>query len=141
MDESRKRIDAIDSEIVKLLNERAEVVQEIGKLKRKTKKTFYVPDREKKVLDALARKSKGPLPNAAIRAIFKEVISASRSLEKPFVISYWGPKGTFTHLASIHRFGLPITGPSRASPTSSPRSNANGPTTVSFRWRTRPRAW
>jgi len=105
LDESRKRIDAIDSEIVKLLNERAEVVQEIGKLKRKTKKTFYVPDREKKVLDALTRKSKGPLPNAAIRAIFKEVISASRSLEKPLVISYWGPKATFTHLASIHRFG------------------------------------
>ena len=63
LEELRKKIDEIDHQLVKLLNERAQVVVEVGKLKNKTDKPIYAPDREKKVLEKIVNDNTGPLPN------------------------------------------------------------------------------
>jgi len=105
----RKEIDGIDQQILQLLNKRAESALEIGKLKESTKKSFFAPERERQVLSKLTSANKGPLPNASLRAIYREIISASRSLEKPLTVAYWGPPATNTHMASIQKFGSSCT--------------------------------
>ncbi len=101
----RKEIDQIDEEILKLLNRRAEVVLEIAEEKRKKNERFYVPHREHEILQRLTRLNKGPFPNDALRIIFREIISASLSLEEPLKVACLGPLATFTHLAAIRHFG------------------------------------
>jgi len=101
----RKEIDRIDSEILDLLNKRAEMALEVGKHKEKTNKSFFAPERERQVLKGLTDANRGPLPNAAVRAIYREIISASRALERPLTVAYWGPPATNTHMASIQQFG------------------------------------
>lgn len=101
----RKQIDDIDEQLLKLLNKRAELAGKIGRQKQKTNKNFFAPERERQVLTRLISANKGPLPNTALRAIYREIISASRALEKPLTIAYWGPPATNTHMASIQKFG------------------------------------
>lgn len=101
----REEIDQIDRQVLELLNRRAGLAREIGMLKQRTKTTNYVPERESQVLARLASTNKGPLPDAAVRAIYREIISASRALEEPMAIAYWGPPATNTHTASIRKFG------------------------------------
>lgn len=101
----RKQIDEIDHQVIGLLNKRASIAQEIGKHKEKTQKSFFAPERERQVLKRLASANRGPLPTSALTAIYREIISASRSLEKPLTIAYWGPPATNTHMASIQKFG------------------------------------
>jgi len=103
--ELRKKIDEIDEQILELLNKRAELVIEVGKHKAKTKKSVFAPEREKHILKKVASANKGLLPNSALQAIYGEIISACRALEKPLTIAYWGPPATNTHMASIARFG------------------------------------
>jgi chorismate mutase/prephenate dehydratase len=102
----RDKIDKIDDDMLKLLNKRADVVLEVGRVKGKRNEKFYVPKREKQVIDRLTKKNKGPFPNDALRTVIREVMSASLSLEKPLKVAFLGPKGTFTHLACIKHFGL-----------------------------------
>jgi chorismate mutase/prephenate dehydratase len=104
--ELRRKIDAVDDTILDLLNKRAELVKEVGKLKARGKREFYVPNREKEIYERLMKNNQGPFPNEAIRAIFREIISASLSLEYPLKIAFLGPQATFTHLACIQQFGL-----------------------------------
>ncbi|TYB32935.1 MAG: prephenate dehydratase [Flexistipes sinusarabici] len=106
LDELRQNIDAIDDEILQLLNKRAEYVIEVGKIKQKSNRPLYVPSREKAIYDRLVKKNPGPFPPNALRSVFREIISASLSLEEVQKISYLGPEGTFTHLAGIKHFGL-----------------------------------
>jgi len=101
----RIAIDSIDSKVLKLLNERAKVTLEIGKIKSARKESIYVPNRESEVYKRLAHNNKGPLSNAAIQAIYREVMSSALNLEKPLTIAYLGPEYTFTHLASLKKFG------------------------------------
>lgn len=101
----REEIDQIDHKLLELLNRRARIAKEIGMQKQRAKKTNFVPERESQVLDRLVSANKGPLPNAAVRAIYREIISASRALEEPMTIAYWGPPATNTHMASIRKFG------------------------------------
>ena len=77
LEELRKKIDEIDHQLVKLLNERAQVVVEIGKLKNKTDKPIYAPDREKDVLARIAEVNAGPLPDRCLVAIWRELMSGS----------------------------------------------------------------
>ena len=105
----RKTVDSIDSQLVKLLNERAKVILGIGKLKEKTKSSVYVPEREKEVYKKLITKNAGPLSSCALKAIFREIMSGSFELERPLVIAYLGPECTFTHLASMKKFGASVT--------------------------------
>lgn len=103
--ELRKEIDAIDDRIVELLNRRAELAAEIGRHKARTRAHYFTPEREEAVLKRLVRRSEGPLSAEALRAIYREVISACRALEKPLTVAYLGPAGTFSHQAAIMKFG------------------------------------
>ncbi|MDH5173780.1 MAG: prephenate dehydratase [Elusimicrobiota bacterium] len=101
----REKIDAVDNQILKLLNQRTRAVQEIAKLKAKAKQEFYAPHREKKILERLLKKNKGPLPNEALRGILQEILNVSRSIQKKLRVAYLGPPATFTHLAAVKNFG------------------------------------
>jgi chorismate mutase/prephenate dehydratase len=108
LEELRKRIDEIDYQLVQLLNERARVVIEIGKLKNKIDKPVYAPDREKQVFARIARANKGPLPDKCLVAIWRELMSGSFVLEKPLRIGYLGPGGSFSHTAAMLKFGQSV---------------------------------
>lgn len=101
----RDRIDAIDDEILALLNRRAEVVVEVGKAKSGAKSEFYVPSREKAIFDRLTGNNQGPFPEDGVRRVFREIISACLSLEEPMKVAFLGPQATFTHIASMRQFG------------------------------------
>ena len=102
----RHKIDQIDSKIVLLLGERAEVVSRIGQEKAKANMDLHVPQREEEIFTRLMRQNTGRFPTHAIRPVFREIISACRSLEGPLKLAYFGPEGTFTHLACARRFGV-----------------------------------
>jgi len=104
----RKRIDEIDYQLVQLLNERARVVVDIGKLKNKADKPIYSPVREKEVLAKITQANKGPLPNKTLVAIWRELMSGSFALEKPLRIGYLGPGGSFSHTAAMLKFGQSV---------------------------------
>ena len=106
LEDWRKEIDAIDTEIVELLNKRTEFVVKIGKLKSKENKEFYQPARERKIYARLEELNKGPFPTSAVRNVFREIMSASLSVEQPLKVAFLGPVATFTHQACIQYFGL-----------------------------------
>jgi len=108
LEDLRKRIDDIDSKLVELLNERAKVVIDIGKLKSSTDTPIYAPDREKQVLDRIQKLNRGPLPNKCIVAIWREMMSGSFVLERPLRIAYLGPEGSFSHAAAMLKFGQSV---------------------------------
>jgi chorismate mutase/prephenate dehydratase len=101
----RKQIDEVDLQILKLLNRRASLVSEIGKIKLRSKRTVYIPSREHEIFKRLIERNEGPFPSEGVRSVFREIVSASRSLERPLRIAYLGPEATFTHLASLRQFG------------------------------------
>jgi len=105
IDDLRRKIDEIDDEILSLLSRRSEIVQEVGKSKEKTATQYFSPERERQIFERLLQKNEGKYPPEAIRAIFREVISASRALEAPLRVAYLGPPGTFSHRAALNRFG------------------------------------
>ncbi|MCA9401928.1 MAG: prephenate dehydratase [Candidatus Omnitrophica bacterium] len=106
--EHRQKIDRIDTEVVRLLNQRATLSIAIGQAKLKTNKGIYAPDREKEIFDRLAKLNKGPLSNEAFYSIYREVMSGSISLEKSLHIAYLGTEGSFTHLAAKKKFGSQV---------------------------------
>ncbi|HSU68032.1 MAG TPA: chorismate mutase, partial [Tepidisphaeraceae bacterium] len=101
----RQQIDLLDGKIVDLLNDRARVVVKIGRLKQQNNAPIYAPDREKAVLDKVRRLNRGPLPDRCLEAVYRELMSGSFALEKPLRIAYLGPEGTFSHAASVRKFG------------------------------------
>jgi chorismate mutase/prephenate dehydratase len=105
LEKLRREIDEIDNEILDLFNRRAKVVLDIGHIKRNEKAKFYSPEREREILERLASLNKGPFPNEALKVIYREILSASLSLEEPLRIACLGPLATFTHLAAIRHFG------------------------------------
>ncbi len=102
----RDKIDSIDSEILKLLNERAQEAINISKEKQKSKKSdnFYNPERESQVMRRLQELNKGPLSDANISKLFREIMSLCLSMESPLKVSYLGPEGTYTHIATKKTF-------------------------------------
>ncbi len=104
----RQRIDELDERIVELLNDRARVVVEVGKLKRHDESPIYAPDREQAVLDRVRRLNQGPLPDSALAAVWRELMSGSFALERPLRIGYLGPPGSFSHLAARRQFGVSV---------------------------------
>ncbi|MBI5135720.1 MAG: prephenate dehydratase [Nitrospirae bacterium] len=101
----RKRIDEIDEAILRLLNERAGVVLEVGRVKHRTNAAVHVPEREAAILQRLTGANPGPFPNDAVRAVFKEIISYCLNMEGPIRVAYLGPEATYTHLAARRYFG------------------------------------
>ena len=108
LDKLRNQIDELDHQLVKLLNERARIVVEIGKLKNKTGGQIYAPDREKQVLARIAKANQGPLPDKCLVAIWRELMSGSFALERPLRIGYLGPGGSFSHTAAMLKFGQSV---------------------------------
>lgn len=108
LDELRAEIDAVDLRILELLNRRAGFVIEVGRIKARDRKEFYVPERERAVMKRLTEANKGPFPNQALKSVFREIMSASLSLEKPLKIAFLGPVATFTHQACMQHFGLSV---------------------------------
>jgi len=107
--ELREHIDIIDEEILKLLNKRTEFAIKIGELKSRSDSSCYVPSREKEVIDKLISINSGPFPNTGLSAVYREIISACRSLEKKLSVAYLGPEASFTHIAGIKSFGNAVT--------------------------------
>ena len=105
LDELRKKIDSIDAEIVKLLNERYQTVIEVGRHKKNSSGIFYVPEREKIVFEKVAALNQGPMSQTTLKAVYREIMSGALALEHPLNIAYLGPEGTFTHLAAVSKFG------------------------------------
>jgi chorismate mutase / prephenate dehydratase len=101
----RKQIDELDAKLVALLNERTRAAMEIGRLKQETDAEIYVPAREKAVLDRVTALNEGPLEDASVTAIYREIMSAALALEHPMRVAYLGPEATFTHQAARSRFG------------------------------------
>src|SRR5438132_14412549 len=104
----RQQIDRIDDQLLRLLSRRAELALAIAEQKARSNSEVYAPAREKGVLERLTRANRGPLPAPLVRAIFREIISASRSLEQRLRIAYLGPVATFTHLAARQQFGAAV---------------------------------
>lgn len=103
----RGRVDAIDTQLLGLLNERARVAGEIGHLKGNG--PVYRPDREAQVLDRLIAANPGPLPAAYLRQLFIEIMGACRAVEAPLTVAYLGPAGTFSEEAVVRQFGALVT--------------------------------
>ncbi|HEY3270185.1 MAG TPA: prephenate dehydratase [Geothrix sp.] len=103
----RQAIDAVDDQVLALLNRRAALAGEVGRLKAAAapEALFHAPAREREVLARLEAASPGPFPAPAVRTVFQEIMSACLSLEKPLRVAFLGPEGTFTHLAARHQFG------------------------------------
>lgn len=108
LDDLRKRIDELDDGILKLLEDRAGVVAEVARAKRVANVPTYDPERERLVLDRLAARA-GQFPADAIRAVYREVMSACLALQEPIRVAYLGPEGTFSHAAARAFFGLAAT--------------------------------
>ncbi len=107
MFEHRKEIDRIDDGIIHLLNERSKSVVEIGKLKKEkdAEANLHTPGREAAIIERLTKLNTGPFPSDAIRSVYREIMSASLSLEGPQKVAYLGPRATFTHMACMQKFG------------------------------------
>lgn len=101
----RERIDAVDKGLLKLLNERAGLAQDVAEAKRGGGTSFYRPERERALIDRLQSENSGPFPGEAIRPVFQEIVSACLSLEQGMEVAYLGPEATFTHQAVKRHFG------------------------------------
>ncbi|MFQ6047975.1 MAG: chorismate mutase, partial [Phycisphaerae bacterium] len=108
IDELRRQIDELDVRIVELLNRRAQIVAQVGKLKAANGAPSYSPDREKQVLEKIVASNRGPLSDQTLRAIWRELMSGSLALEKPLRIAYLGPQGSHSHLAATDKFGASV---------------------------------
>jgi chorismate mutase/prephenate dehydratase len=105
LDELRRAIDGLDDELVLLLNRRAELSRQVGELKLGSEERVFVPEREAEVLARIRQANRGPLRDEHLRAIYREVLSSSRELQRPPRIAYLGPAATFSNQAALDFFG------------------------------------
>lgn len=105
LEKLRRKIDLVDEEILRALNERAKIVLEVARIKRDGKFKYHDPERERQLISRLEAINKGPFPNMALKPLYREIISACLSLEEPLKAAYLGPLATFTNLAALRHFG------------------------------------
>lgn len=110
LDDLRNKIDSIDSDLLALLNRRANLALEVANIKKAggEDQCFYRPDREASVLRRIQQHNRGPLENPSVVLIFRELMSACLALEKPLKVAFLGPQGTFTEQATRKHFGHAI---------------------------------
>lgn len=104
----RTQIDKLDLQVLKLVNERAALAAEVGQVKTEGGSHVFSPAREEEVFENILAASKGPLDAGSLRAIFREIMSASRALQKIVKVAYLGPEYSFSHLAAVERFGQSV---------------------------------
>jgi len=103
IDQLRRDIDQLDSELLALLQRRAQLARRIGT--RKGGAPAYRPERESEILRRVAAQAGDPLPAASVTRVFREIISACRGLEEEIRVAYLGPEGTFSEQAVRRHFG------------------------------------
>ncbi|MBX3603087.1 MAG: prephenate dehydratase [Rubrivivax sp.] len=104
----RQRIDALDRELLALLNRRAALALEVGEIKKREGSVVFRPEREAQVIDGLKAVNAGPLATDSVAPIWREIMSACRALETPTRVAYLGPAGTFSEQAALGFFGSSI---------------------------------
>jgi chorismate mutase/prephenate dehydratase len=104
----RKQIEDLDARIVALISERAKQSVQIGKVKGELTEHVLDPVQEKEVYKRIARLNEGPLPDSALQAIYREIMSGSLALQKTLKVAYLGPEATFTHQAAMSKFGRSV---------------------------------
>jgi chorismate mutase/prephenate dehydratase len=104
----RSHIDKLDLQILKLINERAGLAAEIGRVKNDHGAEVFTPAREEEVYKNVLEANKGPLDEGTIRAVYRELMSGSRALQKVLKVAYLGPEYSFSHLAAVERFGQAV---------------------------------
>jgi chorismate mutase/prephenate dehydratase len=105
LEEHRQRIDKLDQEIIRLINERTAIAVEIGKEKAASGKSVFDAKREAQIFAKVRSINKGPIGDDALRGIYREIISGNYALQQSVRIAYLGPKATFTHQAAVVQFG------------------------------------
>jgi chorismate mutase/prephenate dehydratase len=106
--ELRVQIDALDNELLVLLNRRAQVAEQVGEVKKREGSPFFRPDRVAKVIEHIQHANQGPLKNEHVAAVWREIMSACLALESPVRVAYLGPAGTFSEQAALQFFGSSI---------------------------------
>jgi len=108
----RERIDSIDDQILELLTQRARAALEVGEIKHQAQADGPVlrPEREAQVIRRLQARNGGPLPAEAVSAVWTEIISACRGLERGMAVAYLGPQGSFSEQAALEHFGRAVQG-------------------------------
>lgn len=101
----REKIDRLDHQLVDIINERLKLAAEIGRIKRDAGGEIFVPEREEAVLRRVTAQNQGPLQDKALRAVYREIMSAAIALEKPLLVAYLGPEASNTHAAAMKKFG------------------------------------
>lgn len=104
----RTQIDKLDLQILKVINERAGLAAEIGKIKNDHGAEVFSPAREEEVFKNVLESNKGPLDEVTIRAVYRELMSGARALQKVIKVAYLGPEYSFSHLAAVERFGQSV---------------------------------
>ncbi len=104
----RQQIDAIDHQLLAMLNRRAELALAVGAIKKREGSVVFRPEREAQVIDGLKAANLGPLQTASVAPIWREIMSACRALETPMRVAYLGPAGTFSEQAALAYFGSSI---------------------------------
>ena len=104
----RVQIDALDKELLTLLNRRALVAEQVGEVKKREGTPFFRPDRVAQVIEKIQHTNQGPLKNEHVAAVWREIMSACLALESPVRVAYLGPAGTFSEEAAVQFFGSSI---------------------------------
>ncbi len=112
----RQEIDAVDQELLRMLNKRASLSLEVGRIKAEESGVaacasggaIFKPEREREVLSLLAASNAGPLPQKHVDVIWREIFSSSRSLQRPQQVAYLGPEGTFSYFAGLEYLGKSV---------------------------------
>ena len=104
----RIQIDALDSQLLQLLNQRAQVAEKVGEVKKRDGTPFFRPDRVAQVIEKIQQANTGPLKNEHVAAVWREIMSACLALEAPVRVAYLGPAGTFSEQAALQFFGTSI---------------------------------
>jgi chorismate mutase/prephenate dehydratase len=104
----RQQIDALDQQLLALLNQRALLAEQVGEIKKHVGSPFFRPDRVAQLIARLQQRNPGPLRNEHVAAVWREIVSACLALESPIRIAYLGPAGTFSEQAALQYFGSSI---------------------------------